>query len=158
MDEAKKNEFTQRIGRANKTEMIVVVYDIALEYALDAKEAFAKSDMEAFARSLTDVRKCVDNLIDALNFDIDISNQLFALYNYIKKCLLSSRIDKNEKGLDDSVKLLTDMKEIFVELAKQDSSAPVSESGEHVVTGMTYGRGVLNDSVVNSDPGRGFSV
>lgn len=158
MDEARKNEFTQRIGKANKTEMIVVVYDIALAYSQDAKDAFAAGDMESFSESLTNVRKCVDNLIDALNFDIDISNQLFALYNYIKKCLLGSRLDKNEKGLDDSIKLLTDMKEIFVELAKQDTSGPLSETTEHVVTGMTYGRGILNESVVNTDPGRGFSV
>ncbi len=158
MENTKQEEFTQRIGKASKTEMIVIVYDIALQYAEDAQNAYDKGDMTAYGENLTKARKCVDNLIEALNFDIDISNQLFALYNFVKKNLLNARITRTDKGLKDAVKVLKDMREIFVELAKLDTSGVMMDSTQHVVTGMTYGRGVLNESVVNADKSTTFSV
>ena len=158
MDNTKQEEFTRRIGNASKTEMIVIVYDIALQYAEDAQDDYDSGNVEAFSENLTRARKCVDNLIEALNFDIDISNQLFALYNFVKKNLLNARITRTDKGLKDAVKILKDMREIFVELAKMDTSGVMMDSTAHVMTGMTYGKGVLNESVVNADRGTCFSV
>ena len=114
--------------------------------------------MTSYCDNLTRTRKCVDNLIEALNFDIDISNQLFALYNFVKKNLMNARITRTDRGLKDAVKVLKDMREIFVELAKLDNSGVMMDSTQHVVTGMTYGKGVLNDSVVNADKSTTFSV
>ncbi len=158
MTSEKQNEFTQRIATANKTEMIVIVYDIALAYADDAQEAYDRGDLAEYARYLTRARKCVDDLIEALNFDIEISNQLFSLYNFVKKRLLNSRITDNDRGLRDAKKTLIGMKDIFVELAKLDDSGVMMDSTRHVVTGMTYGRGGLDDSVVNAQNSREFSV
>ncbi len=158
MDNTKQEEFTRRIGNANKTEMIVIVYDIALQYAADAQNAYNAGDMTSYCENLTRTRKCVDNLIEALNFDIDISNQLFALYNFVKKNLMNARITRTDRGFKDAVKVLKDMRDIFVELAKLDNSGVMMDSTQHVVTGMTYGKGVLNDSVVNADRSTTFSV
>ena len=51
-----------------------------------------------------------------MNFDIDISNQLFALYNFVKKNLMNARITRTDRGLKDAVKVLGDM--TFKEIAE----------------------------------------
>ena len=158
MTEEKIRQFTDRIGKANKTEMIVVVYDIALAWAQQAREAYDRGDMKAFGDALTHTRKCVDSLIDALNFDYEVSNNLFSLYNFIKKRLLSSRIRESDTGLKDAVKILNGMKDIFTELAKMDDSGVMMDDTRHVVAGMTYGRGGMSEHVVNPEKTRTFSV
>ena len=42
MKKEKKQEFTLRITRANKTQMVVILYDMVLTYLEDAIEAFEK--------------------------------------------------------------------------------------------------------------------
>ena len=47
MTNEKKQEFTLRVSQANKTEMLVIIYDIFLEYLEDAKKAKEKDDKDA---------------------------------------------------------------------------------------------------------------
>ena len=44
MKKEQKQEFTLRITRANKTQMIVILYDMVLVYLEDSLEAFEKED------------------------------------------------------------------------------------------------------------------
>ena len=44
MTDEKKKEFTRRISEANPTEMVVILYDIALTYVEEGQEAFDAGD------------------------------------------------------------------------------------------------------------------
>lgn len=156
MTEEKKLEFTKRIGTANKTEMVVIVYDIALEYIADAAKALAGSDMAEYKKGLKGARKCVQDLINALNFDIEISNNLMSIYAYVTRKLILADMNREAAILDEISGMLATLREAFDTISKKDGSGPMSEHTQHVVAGMTYGKGVLNESVVNGT--REFSV
>jgi len=158
MTEEKKQEFAQRIGKANKTELVAIVYEIAIAYTEDAQTALKADDIAAFKEGLDGIKKCVDDLANTLNFDIDFSNQLLSIYNYIRRQLTAVRMDKNPETLEHIKWMLTEIGGSFTQIADQDNSGSVMEATEHVVAGMTYGRGVLNENVVNSEAGHSFSV
>jgi len=148
--------FTNRISKANKTKMIVIVYDIALCHIDEAIEN-CSINFENYNKSVSYAMKCISDLIDALNFEYEISNQLLQIYTYIKKQLLLSKLNDSVENLENAKKILASMRETFVELAKQDTGSAMSETTEHVVVGMTYGKTNLNESIVNSNS-HSFSV
>lgn len=157
MTEEKKNEFTKRIASAGKGEMLVVVYDIALEYLSDVKDAIAADNKAEFANAINGARKSIQTLIDTLDFEYEISGSLLSLYTYFNKQLSLMHISKDIAELDSIIKMLGDLRESFAEVAKQDNSPALVQTSQHVEVGMTYGRGVLNESVVNAG-GHDFSV
>lgn len=150
MTEAKKQEFTNRIGKANKTEMVVVVYDIALEYMNDIIEY---SD---YSKAVDMARKSVQDLINALNFEISLSYNLLSIYSYVNRLLLSAKLKYDCSLVMEAKRLLESLRESFAQIAEMDKSQAMSQTSEHVVAGMTYGRGILNESVMNTSCG--FSV
>lgn len=157
MTEQIKDEFTKRIAAANKTEMVVIVFDIAVCHLDDALEAHKKGDMQAYNYSIVRARDCVMNLINTLDMEQEISNSLLSVYTYINKNLILARMEKDTGKVLEARNMLSSLQEAFAEIAKLDNSPSVMETTEHVVAGMTYGKGVLNENVVNAG-GRTFSV
>lgn len=150
MTESKKQEFINRIGQANKTEMVVVVYDIAIEYMNDI---IGQLD---FVKSLDMARKSVQDLINALNFEMPLSYNLLSLYNYVNRLLLGAKLKSDSSLVEEAKGILSELRESFAQIALQDKSQAMTEHTEHIVAGMTYGRGVLNESIMNSS--NGFTV
>ena len=68
MKKEKKQEFTLRITKANKTQMIVILYDMVLEYLKDSLESLEKESSETSAstraiRHETDLWASRDSII-----------------------------------------------------------------------------------------------
>lgn len=150
-------EFTNRISQANKTEMIVIVFDIALCHIDEAIQSYKSPSNDSFNTSIKYAQKCINDLIEALNFDYEISNQLLQSYTYVSKQLLFAKLNNSTSYLDNAKSILSSMKDAFVKLAEQDESPAMSETTEHVVVGMTYGKTNLNENIVNSNS-HSFSV
>ena len=157
MTEEKKNEFTKRIADAGRGEMVVVVYDIAISYLEEAIEAIGAGDKEAQSQALSGCRKSIGNLIDSLNMDYDISGNLLSLYTYFNKQLTLSRINSDVKEMQQIEDMMKNLRDSFAEVAKSDKGPAMVETERHVEVGMTYGKGVLNENVVN-EGGHDFSV
>lgn len=157
MTEEKKQAFIERIASANKSELVVVVYDIALTYVEDAVAGLTAGDDDGYKAALDGIQRCVQDLINSLNMDIEFSKQLFNVYGYLKKQLSLVRINKDSAVLEQIKWALSELGESFAVIAKQDESGSVFEATEHVMAGMTYGKGVLNENIVNQNS-HSFSV
>ena len=59
MDSVKKKEFTARVTQANRSELIVIMYEIILTDIKTAKEAYAKGDKIAYVGELRNAQKFV---------------------------------------------------------------------------------------------------
>ena len=64
MTNEKKQEFTLRITQANKSQLIVLLYEIFLQYMEDAKDALADGQKDAFHRSMEKSIDCLRELTD----------------------------------------------------------------------------------------------
>ena len=158
MTKERKQEYTLKITNASPTGIIVILYDLAIEYIDSAKECFAAGDHEGARLQCTNAGRVLGDLIQSLDFSYEISYPLFRIYEYASKELSMAVIRNDGSALDDIKRLLTEMKGSFEELAKKDTSGPAMTNAQSVYAGLTYGKGTLNESTSDPSGNRGYTV
>jgi flagellar protein FliS len=153
-----KQAFTRRITKANRTQLVVVVYDMLLEYINDAKEAKQSGDMHEFGRSLELARGCITDLRQNLNFDYELSKSLFSIYSYCDRQLANDIYNGNTDNLTAVCDMIKKLRKAFYELSLTDKSEPLMENTQEVYAGLTYGKNDINETLVNPRLSRGFTV
>lgn len=150
-------DYTLRITQANRSELIVIVYDLAINYLDSAIKAYDSGNNEAFSANSRYANKCIGDLLEALDFNYEPAYPLMRIYVFISKQISLAPIKKDKKPLEDSVRMLKKLRKSFEDIAAQDDSEPLMSNTQEVYAGLTYGRGNLNENV-NSVPNRGFTV
>ncbi len=157
MTKEKKQEYTLKITSASATGIIVIMYELAIEYMEEAKKCFELSDHEGAKISCANAGRVLGDLISALDFSYGISYPLFRIYEYVSKEVSMSVIKNDGKALSECIRLMLSLKDSFEEVEKQDQSGPVMNNTQAVYAGLTYGKGTLNESTTGSG-NRGYSV
>ena len=75
-------EYTLRIINANRSQLVVIYYDMILDYIKEAKYCLASKELKAYQKAIEQARRCMNGLVEGLNFKYDISHNLFQLYLY----------------------------------------------------------------------------
>ena len=156
MNAEKKQEFTRRISQSNRSELVVIQYEIFYEYMKDAKEAHENGDYESFRAAIHKGDNVLTELSNTLDFQYELSNQLYALYDFSKRALMQCIVKKNCQGIEDAKKALDPLYAAFVQVAKQDTSEPLMRNTQQVYAGMTYGKQNLKESFQEPETSRGF--
>ena len=73
MTKEKKQEFTLKITQANKTGLVVILYEMTLAFLEDASAAFDAGDKAEFKKSIGKAKDCIDELIASLDLSYDRS-------------------------------------------------------------------------------------
>lgn len=157
MKEESIKAYSRRIAQANRSELIVIMYDIILENIQDARDYLRADDDVEFQKSLSHAVRFVSELMVALDVSYPISKELMRLYIYVNRCLNHAKIARREQELTDAECVMRGLYTGFEGVAKQDHSLPVMEHTQRLYAGLTYGRGVLNETLVTPDEiHRGF--
>lgn len=158
MDNAKKQEFTARITNANRSALVVILYDMILEYMKDAENALDSNDSTNFAEELEKARECVKELVSALDMQYELSGELARLYLYVNRTITRSIVKKEKGELDSARNVITGLRESFAAVAKQDNSPVIMNNAQEIYAGLTYGKNSLNENLANEGADRGFFV
>lgn len=151
-----KQQFTLRITQANKTELIVILYEIVLAYMEDAEEALEEGKIADFREALRKVRSCFSELIASLNLDYELAARLLSLYLYCNRELTKADIRKEKEPLMHIRSVISKLLEAYRELAGQDTSGPVMQNSQTVYAGLTYGKNSLAENLADQGANRGF--
>ncbi len=151
MTEERKQEYTRKITQANRTGIIVLTYEMALDYIHDAREAENSQERTAAIRR---AKRCVSQLHAVLNYDYELSFVLMRLYNYVNECLGKAQMKQDDAFFEEPEKILRKLHDAFAEAAKSDDSEAMMKNAEEVYSGLTYGPGGMNTSLNNAS--RGF--
>jgi len=141
MTSEKKQEYTLKITQANKTQLIVILYEMALTYLKDAKKAHAIGDKTAFRIAAGRAQACLNELMVSLHFEYALAIRLLELYIFINKELARACARTNVGHLDNAIKIITELLAAYRKLSPSDNSAPVMENAQIVYSGLTYDRG-----------------
>ena len=63
-----KQQYTLRISQANKTQMVVILYEMLLIYIEEARMAHGQEDRAGFKEGIRKARGCVKELMESLHF------------------------------------------------------------------------------------------
>lgn len=159
MDKQKIQQYTARITQANRTELTVIVFELATEHIESAQEAYQSGDAAALEENAKKAMRYVTELSSALNYSQVISYDLFQLYRYVKSQLAKVAAGRKPDGLEEAKRVLCGLKSAFEEVAKQDDSAPLMSNTQQLYAGLTYGKGTLNEVFINeNEANRGYKV
>lgn len=156
MDKETKQDFTRRIAQSNRAQLVVICYEIGLSYLEEAKKAGEEKEWEHFRTALRQSDQVLAHLQDRLNFQYDLSRNLYQLYDFCRGQLMKAMYQQSVMPLQQTEVILKELHEAFQTVSQQDGSAPLMQNTQQVYAGMTYGKEQLNENFQDLDSSRGF--
>ena len=158
MKKEKKQEFILRIARANKTQLVVILYEMTLAYLQDSLEAFESEDFSQYKWNIERAKDCIDELLNSLHPEYDIAGVLKSLYYFYKRELTTAAVQRKADLVVSVMQMIKELKESYEQAAAQDTSDPIMQNTQTVYAGLTYGKGSLNVNLSDQGSSRGFRV
>lgn len=151
MTKEQLKEYSLKVTQSNKSQLVVVTYEIILQYLKEALGAYKEDNREDFFFSCKKAKQFIDNLSSSLDMTYDISSNLSAIYRFCGSSLSNNIVKGTDENIDELIQMLTELKGSFEQLALQDDSKAVLQNDSQVYAGLTYGKGTLNETVVSGN-------
>lgn len=156
MTKEKIQDFTIRVTTANKTEMIVILYDIAITYLQDAVDALSACNHAEYRRELGRARNTLRELQNSVDTSMDLGMNLLKLYVYCNKELTKGYMDFDETPIFHVMAMLIGLRDAYKEAGKADKSGPVMDHVETICSGYTYNKYLMKETVSTGEYNRGL--
>lgn len=149
MTKEEMKNFSLRIAESSKTELVVITYDIILNYIDSAAKAYKENNLDEVVFNLQKAKQFVNNLSSCLDFKYGVSYELMRLYIYINNCLVKDIVKRRTLYADHIKAIITKLRDSYNEICPLDNSGKVMKNSEQVYVGYTYGRtSTLNEVIV----------
>lgn len=158
MKKEKIQEFTVRITQSNRTELVVVIYEIILDYIKEALDFFEQGQIEEFQSELKHARSFLKELMEALDFTYPIATELLQIYLFVNRTLLQAISRKKADDLPGMLSIMGKLHQAFLTISKDDNSEKLMQNTQKVYAGLTYGKGNLTESIGFQDSDRGYKA
>jgi len=146
-------EYSLRITQGNRSDLVVVTYDMIRKYLEDARRDYQAGDTGQFAEQVKKANEVLEELMGALDLQYPLARNLMSIYQFVQRMLLQAVFRREPSSLEGLEPILSGLREAFAEVAKQDKSEPFTGGKGQVYAGLTYGKGSLNESY---EPNPGF--
>lgn len=153
-----KKQFTFRISQANPTEMIVILYEMTLQYLSDAGGAAERKDYTEYRGNVRRARNCVSELLQSLHLEYEPAGALRQLYLYCIRRLSQAEVRWHTELLRETADIITPLCDAYRQLAPQNTAGPVMKNTQAVYAGLTYGKNTLTENMADQSMNRGMLV
>jgi flagellar protein FliS len=101
-------------------ELVVMLYDGALRFTADAREAIVRKDNRARQQCLSRALAIVSELQSTLDMDSggDVAAQLDKLYGFVRDRLVDAQLKQDLKSLDEARRVLTTLREGWLAISR----------------------------------------
>ncbi len=125
-DPYKSNE----ISTMSQGKLVVMLYEGAIRFANTAIENMTPRKYEIVNRNIIKSQDIITELMTSLNMEEGgkIAEDLLSLYIYMKKRLLEANVQKDSKILKEVVRILSELKGSWEEIAKKEGTVAVPSS------------------------------
>ncbi len=140
-----KKDYVIRISNATPLGLVNITFELIFKNI-----SLAKENCNSYTKYRSYVEKAKDlleNLIDSLDSEQEISNDLFKVYTTTRGLLIKALVSQyNVKDLDTAIELLNPIAEGFNSI-EDTSKASVMQKTPKVYAGLTYGKKGLDEYV-----------
>lgn len=153
-----KQQYTLRITQANKTQLITILYEMALQYIDEAQDALDAEDKTSFRSAIRRIRGCMNELTASLNLEYELAQHILQLYLYVNRELGKASTYYERENLEHIRSVISQLHDAYRQIEGQDTSGPVMGNTQTVYAGLTYGKNTLTENIADTSSNRGFCV
>jgi flagellar protein FliS len=108
---------------ATPEQLQLMLYDGAIRFAMQAREALLKKDYETAYLRLTRAQNIVIEMLSGLNYDVnaELCRRMASIYNFIYRKLVDACVRREVEGIDDALKVLRTERETWQLLVEKVS-------------------------------------
>lgn len=158
MTNEQKQAFTLRIAEAGEAGLTVVLYDIILEYLVEAQKSFEEGDRNLFRRNIHSAQDAIRVQQRAIQSGYTISDTLFLLYNFFHAHLAKAIVYNSIDYIAEIRTMLQKLRDAYIKVEESDPELPIMENTQKVYAGLTYGKYSLNENIDTAGNDRGYLV
>lgn len=129
-----------QIETATPEQILILLYDGAIQYLNRAKIGLEKGDNIQFHTSILSCQKIIMEFMNTLDMELggNFAERLYALYDYLYNILVSASISKNVTKIDEVLKHLTHLRETWLKAIEivntEKEGKPVDKDEYHYDT------------------------
>lgn len=153
-----KQEYTLRITQANKTQLITILYEMALLYVDEAQEAMEAGSRTDLKNAVRRIQGCMCELMDSLHMEYEVAQNLLQLYLYVNREVAKAALHDSKENLEHARLVLEKLAAAYRQIEAQDLTGPVMGNTQAVYAGLTYGKDTLTESAADPVANRGYCV
>ena len=109
----------QQIMTATPEALTLMLYNGALRFMSEGKEALEKKDYESANNSIIKAEKIITEFRVTLDFNYEISHQLLPLYNYVYDCLVQANMNSDPQKVDDAYAVIIELRDAWAQAMKK---------------------------------------
>ena len=122
MNPLDRNDYLRNaILQARPEQLQLMLYDGAIRFALQGRDALDKKDYEASYEKLSRAQKIVLEMDDGLRPEVsrEICEQMASLYNFVYRKLVDASVQRDTQLIDDALKILRHQRETWLLLLEK---------------------------------------
>ena len=148
---------TAKVLTASPAELILMMYEQFFELIPDIKRNIQRKSAAATEPDSERAQAIIEEFINSLDFDVELSKDLGAIYFYVRNLILEANIRFDVAIWDEIESVMRPLYEGFKEASRQlepiSADSVISSSNPSIFAGITYGQNSLKEIVVNTKNG-----
>ncbi len=109
----------QQVLTATPEALTLMLYNGALRFMTEGREAIEKKDYEEANNSLQKAQNIITEFRVTLNMEYDIAHQLLPLYNYVYDRLVEANMKSDIAQLDEAKNIVTELRDAWAQAMKK---------------------------------------
>lgn len=113
---AAANAYKQNsVTTASPGDLTLMLYNGCLKFLGKAKVAIGEGDIEGKNENIQRAQAIISEFMSTLNMDVEISEQMFALYEYMNRRLMEANIQNDAAIVEEVIGLVTEFRNTWKE-------------------------------------------
>lgn len=147
-----------KVKTASAGDLVIMLFDAAINHVTLGIEAINATHAEEAHRRLVKAQEILSELMGSLNMEIELSRNLYSLYEYCARRLVEANIAKETGPAEEALGLLTELRETWQQAIRSErertmASAANGTSVAHATNGATSAANGTSAASAASVPG-----
>jgi len=119
-----QNEVELSVYSARPVELVVMLYDGAIQSLVQANALIQRGDIQAKAQQIIRATNIISELSGVLDLEQgEVAQNLDGIYGYARKQLLSANLRNDQRKINEVVNLLKELRSAWQELAQRQNES-----------------------------------
>ncbi|QZY54293.1 flagellar export chaperone FliS [Crassaminicella profunda] len=146
-----KKYLASRIATANDAGLVAILYEGLMDEIKEAIVCIDNQNKASFEKAIEKGKNILAELVITLKGDSEISKNLRSLYIYVNHLITLGQLNREKKKLQEAIHVLMPLYDGWKQLEQHEFEKREKSSRPQIMTGATYGKGQLNDYVMNHE-------